>query len=405
MQNSSSFLNYKNNKLHFKDIDLSKVVSSNKTPFYIYSEELLLKNYAQYTDAIRDKNINGLICFALKSNNNIAVLKALASKGCGADIVSSKELLRALEAGISKKKIVFSGVGKTEADIRLGIQKDILSFNVESIEELEMINSVAMELNKKVDIAFRLNPKVHVLTHRHISTGFKTHKFGILKEDILRSLSKSELWTNINLIGLSVHIGSQLTNLDATEKAINEVCKLAQEINQDLSFIDVGGGLGVSYNKETDNPPSIQVYVGKIAKITQSYFPNIKVIFEPGRSISASAGFFISKVIRNKTSDDNNFLIVDGGMNDFVRPSLYNAYHEIYPSILTKELKKTDIVGPICETADCFGEKRLLPNLKANDFILISYTGAYGFTMSSNYNMREKPSELIINIRNEISTT
>lgn len=396
MENLKNLLNYKDKKLHFKEIDLSKIVNSNKTPFYLYSEEILIDNLNQYKDSIKKNEIDGLVCFALKSNNNLELLKALAKNESGADIVSSLELLRALEAGIDSKKIVFSGVGKTEDDIRLGIEKDILSFNVESIEELELINDIAKELNKTVDVAFRLNPKVHAKTHKHISTGFKTHKFGILKEDILAAKKNTSLWTNTNLIGLSVHIGSQLTDLDATLEAVNELCKLALSLGDTIKFVDVGGGLGVNYNSLTDKAPKIDNYIHLISEITKKYFKDIKVIFEPGRSISASAGFFISKVIRNKKSEDCNFLIVDGGMNDFVRPSLYDAYHEIYSSIQSDQLIETDIVGPICETADCFGQKRFLPNLSKDDFIVILDTGAYGFTMSSTYNMRPRPTEVVI---------
>lgn len=402
MDNLKNLLNYSNNKLHFKEIELSKIVNTNKTPFYLYSEEILIYNLNQYKDAINKNKIDGLVCFALKSNNNLDLLKAMAKNGSGADIVSSLELLRALDAGIDSKKIVFSGVGKTEDDIRLGIEKNILSFNVESIEELELINSIGKELDRKVDVAFRLNPKVHAKTHKHISTGFKTHKFGILKEDILSAKQNSALWTNTNLIGLSVHIGSQLTDLEATLEAVNELCKLALSLGDQIKFVDVGGGLGVNYNSLNDHAPKIEHYIDLISEITKKSFKDIKVIFEPGRSISASAGFFISKVIRNKKSEDCNFLIVDGGMNDFVRPSLYDAYHEIYSSVLSDKLIETDIVGPICETADCFGQKRLLPQLSKDDFIVILDTGAYGFTMSSNYNMRNQPSELVISLNGEI---
>ena len=404
MEEFNKFINYKDKKIHFKDLDLAELVKKYKTPFYLYSEDIILDNLDKYQKASKANGINSTICFALKSNNNIELLKSLAKKNCGADIVSSGELIRAIEAGIAPKKIVFSGVGKTREDIELGIKHEILSFNVESISELKMIGSISKEMGVKTDIAFRLNPKVHAITHKHISTGFKTHKFGLLKEDILLAMKDQSLWSHCNLIGLSVHIGSQLLSLDATKEAIHELCKLAQELDCNLEFLDVGGGLGVDYNPRNKVAPSTHDYVQNISNITKSYFPDMHILFEPGRSISASAGFLLSKVIRTKTSEECNFLIVDGGMNDFVRPSLYGAYHEIYASIESESLVETDIVGPICETADCFGEKRSLPLMNEGDFILISHTGAYGHTMSSHYNMRPQPKEYIITIKNDIVT-
>jgi len=404
MEEFNKFINYKDKKIHFKDLDLSDLVRKYKTPFYLYSEEIILDNLNRYLKASTTSGITSTICFALKSNNNLELLRSMAKKSCGADIVSSGELTRAIEAGIDPKKIVFSGVGKTREDIELGIKYKILSFNVESISELRMINSISKSLNVETDIAFRLNPKVHAITHKHISTGFKTHKFGLLKDDILMAMKDESLWSHCKLIGLSVHIGSQLLSLDATKEAIHELCKLAKQLDHDLKFLDVGGGLGVDYNPLEKVAPSIESYVQSISTITKSYFNDMHILFEPGRSISASAGFLLSKVIRSKTSEECSFLIVDGGMNDFVRPSLYGAYHEIYASIKSDTLIETDIVGPICETADCFGEKRSLPSLKEDDFIVISHTGAYGHTMSSHYNMRSKPIEYIVTIDNDIIT-
>lgn len=375
---------------------INDLIKKHKTPFYVYSETILENNYVSFQKEIDRNNQDALICFALKSNNNLDVLKALAKLGSGADIVSGGELKQALKAGIKANKIVFSGVGKTDTEIELGIKKGIYSFNVESIEELQRISEIAVRLKKTARVAFRYNPKVHVKTHKHISTGYKTHKFGILEKDILDSLEVKSLWKNVKLVGLSIHIGSQLTCLKATEKAIKSACLCAKKIHFPLEFIDVGGGLGVNYKKET-NAPDIKTYIKLVNDSILKYYGQTKVVYEPGRRISASCGFFISKVIRTKQSENCHFVIVDGGMNDFVRPSLYDAYHEIFASRKATKTIKTDIVGPICETADCFGTNRDLPKLTEKDFIIIADTGAYGHTMSSSYNMRSKPSEYFLN--------
>jgi len=388
-------LKYTKTDISLSGYPLSEILSKNKTPLYIYSETILENNFSKFTLAIKKNKQDGLVCFAMKSNNNLEVLKTLANLGAGADIVSGGELKQALKAGISADKIVFSGVGKTEEEISLGIKKGIYSFNIESVEELELINAVSKKLKKTARVAFRLNPKVHAKTHKHISTGYKTHKFGMLQKDILDVVKKEALWTNVKLVGLSVHIGSQLTCLDATLSAVKRLCLCAKKLNTDLEFIDVGGGLGVNYTADS-NAPTVLDYITKVNNIITEYFPQIKVVYEPGRKISASAGFFVTKIIRTKTSEDCRFLVVDGGMNDFVRPSLYDAFHEIYPSRKSKKLVPTDIVGPICETADCFGTNRKLPLLEKDDYIIIADTGAYGHTMSSTYNMRRLPKEIFL---------
>lgn len=388
-------LKYTKNDIALSGYSLTELMKTQKTPFYAYSEKILDNNYNQFIKAIKKNKQDALICFALKANNNLSVLKRLASLGAGADIVSGGELKQALKAGIPANKIVFSGVGKTSEEIILGIKKGIYSFNIESIQELELINEIAIKLNKPARVAFRLNPKVHAKTHRHISTGYKTHKFGILQRDILNAIANPKLWTKVKLVGLSVHIGSQLTCLDATLKAVEKLCICAKKIGHQIEFLDVGGGLGVNYSSESQ-APSISEYVSGINKVISKNFKKIKVVYEPGRRIAASCGFFITKIIRKKSSENCNFLIVDGGMNDFVRPSLYNAYHEIYPSKKKRTKILTDIVGPICETADCFGTNRKLPVLDKGDYLIIADTGAYGHTMSSNYNMRDKPDEIYL---------
>jgi len=388
-------LKYTKDSFLISDHSINDLIKKHKTPFYVYSEKILENNFTSFLKETKKNKQDALICFALKSNNNLDVLKTLAKLGSGADIVSGGELKQALKAGIKADKIVFSGVGKTDNEIELGIKKGIYSFNVESIEELKRISEIAVRLKKNARVAFRFNPKVHVKTHKHISTGYKTHKFGILEKDILLAVANKKLWQNIKLVGLSVHIGSQLTCLKATAKAIQSACLCAKKINWPLEFIDVGGGLGVNYKKET-GAPDIKTYIKLVNDTILKHYGKIRVVYEPGRRISASCGFFISKVIRTKQSEDCHFVIVDGGMNDFVRPSLYDAYHEIFASRKSPKTIKTDIVGPICETADCFGTNRELPKLTEKDFIIIADTGAYGHTMSSSYNMRSKPSEYFL---------
>ena len=398
-------LEYKKNKLHFNKVDVSFLLTKFKTPFYLYSEEILKTNFSSFQDsAINAGLIHPLVCFALKSNPNKELLKILAKLGSGADIVSGGELKRALEAGIPADRIVFSGVGKTQEEIEfaLKISNDgIYSFNVESIEELELINECARKMKKKARICFRLNPVVQAKTHKHISTGNKTHKFGLLESDISSSLTQPKLWTNSKLIGLSVHIGSQLLDLKATRKAIMVLSEVALKTKAPLEFLDVGGGLGVDYHPdETKKLPTLEEYMALVsATLYKNYYSKTenrpRIVFEPGRRIIAKAGIFIMKVLRNKISENNRFVIVDGGMNDFMRPSLYGAYHEILPVLKAKGEVPSHVVGPICETSDCFATNRLLPLLKSGDHLVLCDTGAYGFSMGSNYNLRGRPLEVL----------
>lgn len=399
-------LDYKNKKLTFNKIDIASVAKKHKTPFFLYCEEVLTKNYLDFYNGAKDKGlIDPLVCFALKSNPNRNLVKILAKLGSGADIVSGGELKRALESGIPAEKIVFSGVGKTEEEIlyALSVSKNgIFSFNVESLEELELINACAKKSKKIARVCFRLNPVVKPKTHKFISTGNKTHKFGLLENDILGSLGQKKYWSNSKLVGLSIHIGSQLLDLKATKRAIAKLCDVALKTKIDLEFLDVGGGLGVDYHPdESHKLPTISEYMGIVSEtLTKNFYAKTdlrpRVVFEPGRRIIAKAGIFVMKVLRNKISEDNHFVIVDGGMNDFMRPSLYGAYHGLLPVNKGKATKSCHIVGPICETSDCFGSDRMLPPLKSGDLLIIGDTGAYGYSMGSNYNLRGRPLELLI---------
>ncbi|MBY0413802.1 MAG: diaminopimelate decarboxylase [Bdellovibrionales bacterium] len=392
-------LQYKNNNLYFDGVRLDKIAEKKRTPFYLYSKKTLRHYYEYFSKSAAKNDIpSPLVCYALKANSNKEVLNTLKSMGSGADVVSVGELKKAIKAGIDPQKIVFSGVAKTAEEIRYALKcgrKGIYSFNVESIEELEMINQIAKKEKCRARVAFRLNPRVSAKTHKHISTGNKTHKFGLLKEDILEAIDVSSLWTHTSLVGLSIHIGSQLTEMKATIKAIEEVCKLALQIENPLEFIDVGGGLGIDYTvEEKAKLTSIDTYMKTVSDALEKYYYSKtdhcpRIVFEPGRIIVGKMGVLVSRVVRTKVSDHNHFTIIDAGMNDLIRPALYEAYHEVLPSTQSKKTITTDIVGPICETSDCFGTKRKLPNLGAGDLVVIDNAGAYGQTMASNYNERE----------------
>jgi len=395
-------LEYSNSQLLLDGLSIEEIAQSFPTPFYIYSETELLDKFNSFLKAANDFKIKDpLICFALKANPNPALLKILFNAGAGADVVSGGELTRALENGCDPQKIVFSGVGNTEAKINLALDSHpdgIYSFNVESVEELSMIKACAKKKNKTARIAFRLNPHVHVKTHKHISTGFKAHKFGILKDDVLNVIKNFSKFPHTKIVGISVHIGSQLTCLKASVQAVEEVLELMHDSAIEFEFIDVGGGLGIDYTKEGNCPTPFD-YMEKINSALStsklSHFP--RVVFEPGRFISASAGLFVTKVIRTKKSDQCFFAIVDGGMNDFVRTSLYEAYHKIVPlKENDKKVINTEIVGPICETADSFATNYPIQELETDDLLAVQDTGAYGHSMSSNYNLRSRPKEIVI---------
>lgn len=406
MKKLLSPLNYKSNHLTFDGQRLDKIASGKKTPFYLYSKKTLRHYYKEFVQEAQKNNIpSPLVCYALKANANHEVLKTLQSMGCGADVVSVGELKLALKAGIPAEKIVFSGVAKTAEEITFALKqgkKGIYSFNVESIEELIMINSIAKKLKKIARVAFRLNPQVNAKTHKNISTGNKTHKFGLLKSDILEAVEFEEFWTHTNLVGISIHIGSQLTDMKATQKAIEEVCKLALSIERPLEFFDIGGGLGIDYTEsDKKNLTSIKEYMKIVSDtLEKSYFKKTdhcpRIVFEPGRILAGKMGVLVSRVVRTKVSDGNHFTILDAGMNDLMRPSLYDAFHEILPETQSKKLITSDIVGPICETSDIFGAQRKIPNLEAGSLVVIDNVGAYGQTMASTYNQREVAKEYLI---------
>jgi diaminopimelate decarboxylase len=385
--------NYKNGVLYAESVNLSKLAQEVQTPFYCYSKQAFVDNLNKFKAALP----NSTVCYAVKANANLAILKILAEAGAGADIVSGGELYAALKCGIPGSKIVYSGVGKTEKDISMAIQNDIRQINEESAEELDAVNQTAIRLCGGANVALRVNPDVDAGTHKKITTGKKENKFGILWKDALPLYCKARYMSGVRIKGIAVHIGSQILNLKRFETAFKKIAKMVETLEKEgviIQNIDIGGGLGVVYNYKTDKPVSYKEY----KKIIDRTLGGLKkhIILEPGRKIVANAGVLITKVLYNKKSDGNNFLIVDAGMNDFARPALYDAYHEILPLRDWKRpLKTVSVVGPVCESSDVFARGRKLPALERGECVAIMGAGAYGSSMSSTYNLRPLAAEVL----------
>ena len=397
------FLKFKNNKLSVNNIDLKKITKSKKTPYYFYSFDQLNKNIIKLKSAF--KSSNPLICFAVKANSNIEVIKELKNKGLGADVVSLGELKLALKVGIKAEKIVFSGVGKSIDEIEYAIKKGILSINAESKNEIDLINAVSQKLKKIINIGIRINPNIKADTNKKITTGDKINKFGISIDDFYKIIKSKSHYKNININLLSVHIGSQIKDIIFYKKlliVIEKILKNLKKQNHNIQYVDLGGGMGIPYFK-TDKEFNIK----KFGKMVDQFYrkQKIKIIFEIGRYLVGNIGAIISKVIYVKKTKDRYFIILDTGMNDMARSAIYEAFHEILPlEKSTKKFKiKVEFVGPICESSDTFGLYKSYPILKDGDFVCITNCGAYGRTLSSNYNMRPLIEELVIK-RNKIKT-
>ena len=381
---------YISDSLFCEDVDLLAVANEYGTPAYVYSKDAIIKNAKSYVDSFT--NSTSLACFAVKSLSNLSILKIINDSGCGFDIVSGGELQRVLSVGADPQKIIFSGVGKSKEEIKEAIENKILSFNVESVSELYKIENIAKELDAIASISIRINPDIDSGGHDYITTGRKGDKFGISStEDILSLCKHASSSSNLKLVGLACHIGSQIMSLDGYEKSANKIFELADkllELGISLEFLDMGGGLGVSY--EDENPPSPKEL---IALLENKFLErNERLILEPGRSISANTGVLLTKVEFIK----ENFLIVDSAMNDLLRPALYKAVHTI--SNLKgdqKNLKRWNVVGPVCESSD-FLAKNVELEAVEGDILAIRNVGAYGFVMASNYNSRLRPCEILI---------
>lgn len=387
-------LRYVGKNLFVEKLSIKNILKKNKTPFYIYSENQITYNFLKFANTFR--KTNPLICFAAKSNSNSNILGILGRLGAGADVVSGGELLKALKAGIKPNKIVFSGVGKTEEELKIAINKKILLINCESESEAKLINNLAKKLKKKVSIGFRLNPNVDAKTHKNISTGKAENKFGLSIKNFKIFLKTINSFKNIKLDALSVHIGSQILNDAPFRKTLNVMSKLIKELKLNLKYVDLGGGFGINY---TDKEKPINL--NKYSKLVHNFAKKLKcrIIFEPGRSIIGNTGLLISKIQFIKKGTNKNFIILDAGMNDFMRPALYEAFHKIIPiSKKSSRMKdKIEFVGPICESTCKFGVYKNYPKVNENDFVAITNVGAYGSSLSSNYNTRPLIAEILIN--------
>ncbi len=384
---------YINNELFCEDVPVADIAGEVKTPFYLYSFETLKRHFRAFDDSF--KGIDHLTCFSMKSNSNMAVLRLFAGEGGGVDIVSGGELYRALRAGVDPGKIVYSGVGKTIEELEYAVSSDILMFNSESEQELITLNDAAKRLNRKARVSIRVNPDVDPQTHPYISTGLKENKFGI---DIRRSLEQYKLAAglgNLAVTGVSCHIGSQLTKVSPFVDSVRKVKELIaglKEAGIHIRYLDIGGGLGITYNEE--KPPLPTEYAAAIRSEIGS--TDLTLILEPGRVLVGNACILVAKVLYTKSSGDKNFIIVDAAMNDLMRPSLYGSFHGIRAVRKTdRKMIRADIVGPICESGDFLAKDREVEPFSQGDLLAVMSAGAYGFSMSSTYNSRPRVAEVM----------
>jgi diaminopimelate decarboxylase len=388
------YFQYKDGLLHAEDIPVTELVEEYGTPLYIYSATTLRRHFKAFDSAF--EGIDHLTCYSVKANSNMSVLKLLAQEGAGTDIVSGGELFRALRAGVPRNKIVYSGVGKKTVEIQEALLADILMFNVESRQELERINQVAGELGKVARVSLRINPDVDPQTHPYISTGLKENKFGLSWPDALETYALAKSLPNVDPIGMDCHIGSQLTQLSPFLEALERLKAFhAQlvEMGIKIKYLDLGGGLGITYNEE--EPPHPEE-LGK-ALVESLKDLDVTLILEPGRVIAGNTGIMVTEVQYTKTNEDKTFVIVDAAMNDLVRPSLYGSYHRIAPvKEGNGEEMTADIVGPICESGDFLAKNRTFARVGQGDLLAAFSAGAYGFVMSSQYNSRARAAEIMV---------
>lgn len=393
---SNRSFHYRNGVLFCEDANLAALAETHGTPAYVYSKNAIVDRFESYRNAFA--GLPNHICFAVKANSNLAVLATLARLGAGFDIVSAGELHRVLAAGGDPGAVVFSGVGKTAAEIRFALERGIHSFNCESETEIELISEIATSLDRSASIAIRVNPHVDAITHPYISTGLREHKFGIdidAAEDVYRRAAKLP---GIKVEGVSCHIGSQLLDIGPLLEAADKVLELAARlrgIGLPIRDLDLGGGLGVAYRRD-EHSARIEALADRLRPKLQGL--GITLLLEPGRSIVAEAGILLTRVLLTKRNGEKLFIVVDGAMNDLIRPALYQAHHEFLPVCEAASASSViaDVVGPICETGDFFARSREMPSLKAGDLMAICTTGAYGFVLSSNYNSRPRTCELLV---------
>jgi len=385
---------YRNGELFCEDVPIRDIADQVGTPFYLYSHATLTRHIRAFSDAFAA--VPHLVCFSVKANSNLSVLRTFINEGAGLDIVSGGELFRGLKAGCDPRKIVYSGVGKTEREIEEALAAGILMFNVESSQELETINRVAGKVGERAGIAIRVNPDVDPQTHPYISTGMKKAKFGINISQALNDYRHAASLPHVEIIGVDCHIGSQLTKIspfvDAIKK-VRELVKVLQDEGFDIRYLDLGGGLGITYKDE--NPPSPADYAEAIIEATDGL--GVTLVFEPGRVLTGNAGILVTRVLYTKRGEAKNFIIVDGAMNDLARPALYGSYQGIQAVRQGGEGKVVaDVVGPICESGDFLAQDRELQDFQPGDLLAVTSAGAYGFTMSSNYNSRPRVPEILV---------
>jgi diaminopimelate decarboxylase len=385
---------YKNDDLYCENVPIADIAEQIGTPLYLYSYATITRHFRVFGDAFND--LDHLTCFSVKSNSSLAILRIFALHGGGADVVSGGELFRALRAGISPDKIVYSGVGKTLEEMKLALNSNILMFNVESDQELQLLNITAKDMGCKATIAIRINPEVEPKTHPYLATGQSENKFGIPLKDSLNTYESAKQLENIDVKGISCHIGSQLTDIDPFLEALRKLKDILKELTKmafDIKFLNLGGGLGITYSDE--KPPHPLEYAKALKEIIGK--DNITLILEPGRVIIGNAGILVTRVLYTKSTKNKRFIIVDAGMNDLIRPTLYNSFHAIQPVKMThSEMLVADLVGPVCETGDFFVKDKKMPPFKSGDLVAIMSAGAYSFSMASNYNSRPRPAEVMV---------
>lgn len=385
---------YRNNELYCEDVPIQELATEVGTPFYLYSHATLKRHFLIFDESF--EGVNRLICYSAKANTNLAVLQLFAGLGGGLDIVSGGELYRGLKAGFPPEKIVYSGVGKRVDEIDYALDTGILMFNVESLEELEVIDKRAGLLAKRASVAIRVNPDVDPGTHPYISTGLKKNKFGIDTRTAIEGYQVASRLENIDIIGIDCHIGSQITEAEPFKDALESLKGLIEELKAlgiEIRYLDMGGGLGITYDDET--PPHPQEYARAIVESLKG--TDLQLILEPGRVIVGNAGILVTRVLYRKSAQVKEFVIADAGMNDLMRPSLYKAFHGIQPVVKTDQAAiEADVVGPICESGDFLAVDRRIPDVKQGDLLAVMSAGAYGFTMSSNYCSRLRVPEVMV---------
>jgi diaminopimelate decarboxylase len=379
---------YRENELYCEDVPVRKIAAEIGTPFYLYSHATLTRHFKAFNEAF--EGIDRLVCFSAKANTNLAILRLFATLGCGLDIVSGGELFRGIQAGFSPNRIVYSGVGKRIDEIDYALKSEIMMFNLESFDELKLINQRAAELNKRAPVAIRVNPDVDPKTHPYISTGLRKNKFGIDTQAAIEGYQLAGSLEHVEIVGIDCHIGSQITDAGPFEDALKSIKallnRLKAELGIQIKYIDMGGGLGITYGDET--PPSLKEYAKGF--LTHLEGMDLRLILEPGRVLVGNAGILITRVLFKKPGRAKDFLIVDAGMNDLLRPTLYNAFHS------EASLTVADVVGPICESGDFLATDRNLADVGSGDLLAVMSTGAYGFVMSSNYCSRPRVAEVMV---------